>query len=407
MARTDTGLASALADWAGSVEPTADELAMADRALTDTVAVALAARDEPLLGRLAGLGDAGRWAVAAHLLDFDDLHIPSTAHIGAVVVPAVLAAGGGAAAFLAGAGVMARLGAAWGWRHYQAGWHVTCTAGAPGAAAAAAVSMGLDIDAIARAVALAVPSAGGVQRAFGSDAKSVQVGMASEAGVRAARLAAAGVDASLDAVDAWFALLGGDPAEVRVEGPAVPGGLAIKLHPCCYAMQRPIAAVREAGAGGIGAARVERIVVRTLESGLQPLIHRDPRTGLQAKFSIEYALAAAVVDDVPTIASFTDDAVARPEVRALLDRIEVQVEPGGDSLLSGTTDVEVHTVDGEVLRASVASPPGAPDRPPTPEQLALKVADCTRGAGLDDLDWRNAADRLRGALPVEPSPGVP
>ena len=95
----------------------------------------------------------------------------STAHISAVIVPTVLACGGDARAYLAGAGAMARIGAALGWSHYAAGWHATCTSGAPGAGVAAAVAMGLDVEQTVHAIVLSVPAAGGVQRAFGSDGK--------------------------------------------------------------------------------------------------------------------------------------------------------------------------------------------------------------------------------------------
>ena len=161
-----------------------------------------AARENELAPLFAQLSEAGRWAALAHVLDYDDLHLPSTTHIGAVCVPVALASSAGnpsadpARAYLAGAGVMARLGTALGWRHYSAGWHATCTAGAPGAAVTAAVARGLDADATARAIALAIPGAGGVQRAFGTAAKSLQVGFAAEAGVRAAALVAAGASAS-------------------------------------------------------------------------------------------------------------------------------------------------------------------------------------------------------------------
>ena len=128
------------------------------------------------------LPEGARWAVAGHVLDFDDLHMESTAHISAVCVPAALATGGGAKAYLAAAGVMARLGTALGWAHYSAGWHATCTAGAPASAAGAAVALGLSTPQIATAIALAVPGAGGVQRAFGTDGKSLQVGFAVDAG---------------------------------------------------------------------------------------------------------------------------------------------------------------------------------------------------------------------------------
>lgn len=53
-----------------------------------------------------------------------------------------------------------------------------------------------------------------------------------------------------------------------IDGPAVPGGLAIKIHPCCYALQRPISAVRETG---VRAADVLRVRVRTPAGTVQPL----------------------------------------------------------------------------------------------------------------------------------------
>src|SRR5437868_1082580 len=139
-----TNAARTLASWATNFEPTEEDLALAERALRDTLAVALAAaHDHPQRHLFDELPDAGQWAALAHVLDFDDLHLPSTTHVSAICVPVALAGGGGARAYLAGAGVMARLGTALGWRHYTAGWHATCTAGAPAAAVTAAVARGI------------------------------------------------------------------------------------------------------------------------------------------------------------------------------------------------------------------------------------------------------------------------
>jgi 2-methylcitrate dehydratase PrpD len=316
-------VAEKLARWAVGYAPTADDLGLADAALRDTLAVAHAARD-----RATFLSGAAGEAVAAHVLDWDDLHLPSTTHISAVCVPVARAAGGGARAYLAAAGVMARLGTALGWAHYERGWHATCTAGAPAAAAGAAIAAGADAGGVATAMALAVPAAGGVQRAFGTDAKSLQVGFAVQAGLRAAELAAAGATADPSALDQWFELVGG--GELALDGPAIPGGLAVKVYPCCYALQRPIAATRDLGAVPEGPIRV-----RTPASSVQPLIHRRPRTGLEGKFSLEYGIAAALLDGAPGIDSFTDAAVQRPEAQALVDRVDVELEPGGDGLLAG------------------------------------------------------------------------
>ncbi|HEY7619010.1 MAG TPA: MmgE/PrpD family protein [Solirubrobacteraceae bacterium] len=395
-----TTVADELAGWATAFAPSADDLALADRALVDIVAVATAARDHPIGALLGELPEDGAWAVLAHVLDFDDLHLPTTTHVSAVCVPAVLAAGGDARAYLAGAGAMVRLGVALGWPHYAAGWHATCTAGAPGAAVGAAVAMGLEPGAIAAAMALAVPAAGGVQRAFGTTAKALQVGFAVSAGVRAARLAAAGATADPRALDDWLALVGGDATRLQLAGPAMPGGLALKLFPCCYALQRPIAAVRELG--DIDAEQVARVMVRTPESALAPLIHSAPATGLEGKFSLEYAVAATLLDGRPGIASFTDEAVARPEAQALLRRVEADAVPGGDHLLAGEAAIEITLKDGSVLRTALEFPAGAPQRPPSADELAAKVADCA-GEALAPT-WDTAADYL-GSLTRSASRG--
>lgn len=395
-----TSLAAELATWATDLDPTPTDLELADRSLLDTVAVAVAARAEPVVRLACGVSvEAARWATAAHVLDFDDLHMESTTHISTVCVPAVLATGGGARAYLAAAGVMARIGRALGWSHYSSGWHATTTAGAPAAAVAAGVALGLDAERLATAIALAVPAAGGVQRAFGTDAKSLQIGFAADAGVRAARLAAAGATADPRAFDSWLELVGGDPSALDLDGPAVPGGLAIKVFPCCYALQRPISALSGLRRDGVQPAQVRRVVVRTPKGTVTPLRHHRPVTGLEAKFSLEYAVATALLDDYAGFWSFTDAAVARPEARRLVELVDVELSDGGDWLLAGEFEAEVH-VGARVLTAREQFPPGSPQRPPSGEELRRKVRECLAGTNLEPaaIDWSSAAGILRDHL---------
>ena len=413
-------LAATLADWATTYRPDAGDLALAQRSLLDTLAVTLAAREHPIRPVAGTLPDAARWSALGHVLDFDDLHVPSTTHISAVIVPAVLAAGPddhdsashdrashdrashdrAARAYLAGAGVMARLGSLLGWPHYSAGWHATCTAGAPAAAVAAGTVWGLSPEQLAVAMALAVPAAGGVQAAFGTQAKSLQVGLATQAGVRAAALARAGAGADPRALDEWFGLVGGHLGQAQLgavdDTPAVPGGLAIKLYPCCYAMQRPIAAVRalrtELGED------IEQIVVATPKATVQPLIHDQPRTGLEGKFSMPYAIAAAILDEYPGFGSFSDQAVNREPAQALMAAVRTDYgpgDPGPAGLLDGTVEVSVRLASGRELRTELALPPGSPDRPPSPADLAAKLAACGPDVPglLANITWPAAADR--------------
>ena len=302
------------------------------------------------------------------------------------------------------------------------------------------MALGLTKQQIATAIALAVPGAGGVQRAFGTDGKSLQVGFAVNAGIRAARLAAAGARADPSALDAWLSLVGGDPgagqagladqeppggrqssgsqaapgdqeppggrqpsgSQAALAGSAVPGGLAVKLYPCCYALQRPISALAElARVRPLDPSLVSRIVLRTPEAAVKPLIHHRPVTGLQAKFSLEYAAAAALLDGYPGFASFTDDAVRRPDAIRLASLVETKLEPGGSWLLDGELEAAVHTRTGEIERISQRFPPGSPTRPPTPDQLRAKLADCVAALGTDPAawSWDTAAEALREGLP--------
>jgi 2-methylcitrate dehydratase PrpD len=410
---TDT--ASRLAQWAVRLAPSQDEIELAGRALTDTLAVTIAGLAEPVAAVVGDAPGAQRWATVAHVLDYDDLHIPSTSHISVICVPATLAAGGSATAYLGGAGVMARLGVLLGWPHYSAGWHATCTAGALGAAVCAGLSLGLDAGGLGRAMALAVPGAGGVQRAFGTMAKSLQAGFAAQAGVRAARLARAGATADTSAVDQWLALLrGGAPGPavidtVLAEPAAIPGSLAIKPFPCCYALQRPICAL--AGLGPLEEAEITGVEVRTPAAALQPLIHHRPVTGLEGKFCLVYGVAAALLDARTGFASFTDAAVARPAAQRLLRRVSVCATvpgqgggpgsgAGGTGLLTGSFEADIVMRNGFSRRVSLAEPLGSPARPLTAAALAAKVADCC-GNRADDVlaaDWDTAAPLLRGSF---------
>lgn len=392
-------LALSLARWAVALQPTREDLELADRALLDTLAVSVAGREEPVARFARELSEGGCWGAIGHALDYDDVHLPSTSHISVVCVAAALASGGGARAYLAGAGVMARLGVGLGWSHYGRGWHTTCTAGAPAAAVAAGVAAGFDAERLATAIALAVPGAGGVQNAFGTDAKPLQVGFAVETGLRAARAASAGAGAATAAVDQWFALLGGSAAAIELRGPAVPDGLAIKLYPCCYAMHRPIGATRQLGR--IDVADVDSLTVEAFESAVLPLRHARPSSGLEGKFSLEYAVATALIDGHPGIDSFTDEAVSRPNVRHLLERTDLVRKPGGDGVFDGTVRVSVRTKGGRVDEEELILPPGHPRTPPTADELAAKVRDCA-GPDLTDAvigaSWATAPDLLRHAL---------
>ena len=168
-------------------------MACAVRGRSEPAARAAAAAGDGLLERVAALGTAG------HVLDFDDTYLPGIAHLSAPVAPAAIAVGAAAgatvgdvlAAYARGFEAMGALARAGHPALYDRGWHPTAVCGGVGAAIAAAALLDAPAD---TAAALAAVRASGLRAAFGSDGKSLQVGLAAASGVAAAQLAAAGAD---------------------------------------------------------------------------------------------------------------------------------------------------------------------------------------------------------------------
>lgn len=392
------------------------------RTLLDTHAVAAAGVGEPAAVRVrnhlaaTGLppGGATLWgsavrtgpeaaalanAVAAHILDYDDVSAPMRGHPSVVLWPALVAlaehrdlAGARlAAAYVVGFEVIVKVSRAMALRHYALGWHATPTLGLLGAAVACAHLIGLDERQTANALGLAIAQAAGTQRNFGSDAKSFQAGHAASAAVRSALLAEAGLDAGLGALDGpggFVELCGGNladlPPHVAALGAApreiLASGVEVKKYPMCYAAHRPLDGLLDLRAEhGLSLARVAAVEVRSSREGLVPLIHHRPVTGLQAKFSLEYAVAAALADGAVRLASFDDAQVCREAVQAFFARVTGREE--GKSLFPRWVALRLTLDDGRVLERRVEKLRGSADLPVREPELLDKARECHERAG--------------------------
>jgi 2-methylcitrate dehydratase PrpD len=420
----------------------------ARQAILDTLGVALAGAREPVASTIAqyvlaqggpragGSGACTLWAqgaatsaqfaalangAAAHALDFDDISHTMRGRPSAAVLPAVLAVGerqraSGAAvlaAYIVGVEVECKLGKLSANPTYERGWQTSCTLGVIGATVACGRLLGLDPQAVAHAIGLAVAQASGTRRSFGSMGKPFQLGRASQSAVMAAELAALGLTGGARAIEGeagYFALYSTPPAGEHLadllgapydlESP----GFNVKLYPCGGAAHAPIEAVFDA-AQGVDPATVERIVVDVPFTA--PMIaHQNlPSTGMEGKFSLQYVLAAALLDGEITLAQFTDAAVARPEAQALLRRVETRVPP---DMQKGAVPwppavesrVELHLANGEVRRGVTVVRRGQSTLTPlTDAELEGKFRACAR-VGLGEagaervLELVRALDRL-------------
>ena len=335
--------------------------------------------------------------VAAHVLDYDDVTLDG--HPSAVLVPAILAQGeasqsSGAemlAAYIAGYEVWAELLVREPTPLHRKGWHPTAMRGAIGAAAACAKLRRLDANATATAMAIAASMASGVIANFGTMTKSFQVGRAAQSGVIAARLAQAGLTASCDALEHPSGFLAAlspeDEAELdrpfvaeQKEWHIVRQGLNIKRYPTCYGTHRSIdGALDLIERYDLSASDVEKIHVSTGETQLQMLRNSRPQTGLQAKFSMQFAVASALIARKVGLAELTDEFVQREDVQAVFPRVSIETTTATmeNSAFAPADAVQMTTVAGNTWKGNpIKYAKGSHQNPLSRDELWLKFADC-------------------------------
>jgi 2-methylcitrate dehydratase PrpD len=411
----------------------AEQRPRAFRAVLDTIAVAVAARNEPTVhiahdyARTLGAGKATLWCsgealhaeaaawangVAAHVLDYDDVMTMMRGHVSVAMVPALVAlaqASGAkgaqlATAYVAGFELTAKFARVMALPHYSKGWHSTSALGVMGAALACSVLLGLNAAQTANALGLAVAQAAGSRGNFGTMAKSFQAGQCNAAAVRAALLARAGFTASEGAIDGKYgylalyaagedltpalATLGTAPLEIEATG------IDIKKYPCCYAIHRALDALFALRSRhALTAEDIAHIEVTNSAGGLDALQSRLPTNGLEAKFSMQYNMAAALVDGAIRLASFDAAEVARAEIADLMPRVSVREATG--TILPRWSHVKLTLRDGKTLEQRVSVARGDAGDPLSDAELIEKVADCF-AFGRSTGDARAFAARVLG-----------
>ena len=425
------------------------------RAALDTLGVMLAGATEPVarivrrvvraegaiaLATVVGttLKTSPGWAAlangaAGHAHDFDDTNFALLGHPSVPLLSTALAAaeaemGDGRAlvlGYVVGFEVDVALGTALNPDHYTRGWHTTSSIGTLGCTAAAARIMGLDVVQTRNALAIAASHASGLKENFGSMTKPYHAGHAARNGILAAQLAREGLTASETAlegrqgyVSAFGASHGLDQA---LEGLGrswhlLGSGIAVKPYPSCALTHSAIDALIELRAEH----RLRPRDIAAVQVGVNRVVpdvlaHPRPTTALERKFSMQFCAAAALVEGRVDFGSFTDGEVANPEMRELMGRITMVVDPG---LPEGVEQhawsrVTVQLRDGRTLSREARGARGHPDTPLSDAELREKFLACATAvlstdeaegvaeqlAHLEDIpDIRALTSRLEGNL---------
>jgi len=248
-----------------------------------------------------------------------------------------------------------------------------------------------------RAFGIAASHAAGLRENFGTMMKPFQAGHATESGVVAADLAAIGWTAAeqiLEAQRGFFHAYGGtyDPAAVgdRLGNPWTfqNPGVSIKpfpsgslTHPGMTELSRLIQA------NAISAADVERVEVGANRNMESTLLHHHPKTGLQAKFSMEFCMAILLLDGKADQTKYTDAVVNRDDVKKMIDRVRFYVDPeaektGYDKM---TTILKITLKDGRTISGRADYGKGSPINPMSYDEVADKFRGCAAFA-----EWPSA-----------------
>ncbi len=401
-----------------------DAVLAARNAVIDTIAAMLAGSNEPVsqkllayeiraqsTGAATAVGSRYRFSPAsaalingtmAHALDYDDVLTSTRSHPSAVVVPAVMALGEtlkstGAqviVAYLAGLEAIDKIGSLVAFVQYAKGWHTTSTLGVLGATAGAGKLLGLSEQQMRMGLGIAASMAGGLQKNFGTMTKPLHVGWAAQSGIVAATLAADGFTASDDVFsgkDNYLEVLA-QKTDIRsmpsfgAPFAVLSPGLHVKRYPCCFATHRALDAVlsiREKFPT-LDVDKISAILCVAPAQSFTALIHNSPTTGMEGKFSMQYAVSAALVDGRINVRSFTDEMVNREKLRQLMikvrkvedDQLPITDPDGTDRRF---TDVSVEMMDGHVFKNRVDRPKGSADVPLTDKELGEKFVECSTG----------------------------
>jgi len=390
-------------------------------AIIDTFAVILGGIKEECVARLRAVpgiagaagpalvfGTADRTSVldaalingtAAHALDYDDFSGVFGGHQSAPLLSGLIALGedrklSGAdvmLAYVVGVEVETRFARAVHFHHYDKGWHPTATLGVIGAAAAAAKLIGLTSAQTATALAIAASSAAGLKANFGTMTKPLHVGQCARAGVFAALLAEQGFTSNPAAFehDQGFFNVYNGPGQFTVESlvanwnePLEIEGdtVAIKRFPCCGsthpAIELGLALHRELRPT---VEDIRKILIMPHPRRLKHTNNPAPKSSLEAKFSVQYLFARALIDGAVRLDHFDNDAYGTPEVRRILELTTATAHPDMDDTTPGqwSCEVVVELTDGQrFTRNSDLFGDEQRAAIPSPDVLWEKFEDC-------------------------------
>ncbi len=279
--------------------------------------------------------------------------------------------------------------------HYDAGWHITGTAGVFGAAAASGKLLGLSEGQMVWALSLAATQQVGLREMFGTMTKSFHPGRAAQNGLTAALLAAKNYtssDQGIEAKSGWANVLSTkrDYSEITSKlGQTYEVSLNTYKPFACGIVIHPIidGCIQLRNANNLAPADIDRVELKIHPLVLELTGKKTPQTGLEGKFSVYHAAAIAIIEGAAGERDSSDRAVREPAVIALRDRVSTTVDP---SIKEDQVRITILLKDGTRLEKYIGHAVGSVTNPMSDKDLEVKFA--------GQADGILSADQVRRAM---------
>lgn len=346
----------------------------------------------------------------SHAIDFDDVLWLMRGHPSVTIFPALFALGEvnnisgheSIEAFIVGFEVEALIGIATAESHYQKGWHTTSTIGTIGAAAVGAKILGLDYEQTRNALGIAASQSSGLRSNFGTMTKPLHAGNAARSGVMSALLAKSGFTANRNILEAELGFAnvfcGKDnkidelSTFIGKEWNIITPGRSTKIYPSCRVTHSAIdCTLSLCKENKINPKDIEKIECYVVPEVPNILIYNRPRKGLEGKFSLQYCVAVAILDEDVGLRQFSDERVKGKDVQEMINKIIVFPTFSSSSSKRGAM-IKIKTRQ-KTYEKTVIFPKGFPENPLTYNEMIKKFGMCVK-----DILTTNQINKILGLL---------
>nr|WP_106782332.1 MmgE/PrpD family protein [Lysinibacillus timonensis] len=335
----------------------------------------------------------------AHALDLDDVHVEVRGHPSAVILPTLIALASTNVvtgkrfleAYAVGVETMARIARAISDGHYEKGWHNTGTIGVLAASLAGGYMLQFSREQLARVLGFATTQSSGLRCHFGTETKPLHAGLAARAAVLSVNLTTVNFSnnpTSFDGIGNYFDVYGEGTEQIasyllddwNEQWKIVSPGLWFKIYPFCSAAYFGADAALQIGE--VNVEEIKEVIITFSNNTDAALVHQNPITSEQGRFSIEY-IVSLILQGKPLTFQYFDGKSINHVSQSIMNK-SVRENVKEPLSVARYTKVKVVFNNGDVIEEISTTPKGSPQNKVTKQEIIEKCKSILQNDELED-----------------------